>query len=183
MKLAKSVLTLCEDVVVKIASKKFADYQKLAIQTAVEFYLAEMGVKESGIVISLAALGKGKAFGDVTLNDDTIKRKKFTMKLNPDVFFELMLRNVAHETVHIKQIIKGELKANPDMTHIMWKDEPIISAADYNDIQYPEYIKLPFEAEAISMAVTLRDKFLKSKEFQGMKGKHPTLDLIIRDIK
>lgn len=179
MKLAESVLSLCEDVAVKITSKKFEDYHKIAIQSAVSFYLDELGVNEAGILIKLSAITGKKAFGDVALTNDEFKRKKFEMKLDPNAFFTLMLRTVAHETVHIKQIVKGELKANNELTHIIWKNEPIISAKDYANIQYPEYIKLPFEAEAIEKAPVLRDKFLKSKEFYALKGKDAILDLII----
>jgi len=182
MKIAKQIISLCE--AIKVGTS-FSSYQKIALESAINFYLKELGVTKVP-PITVKSIKQKKTFGDIALNTDGSIQDKFVIKVDPRSFFELFLKQVAHEVTHLKQIVKSELSAGQveGKMSILWNGKPVISSDEYGSgMDYDVYSKLPFEAEAIEKSKELRDKYIKSDEFQALKGKDPLLDQIIGGMK
>lgn len=92
--------------------------------------------------------------GICVADEDRIKPKYFTIKLNP-VSGDNLIKSLAHEMVHIKQYVVGELYDMLDGT-ILWKDEIFRGQVAYaGDIETAP----PWEIEAYASEFDLYETY------------------------
>ena len=121
-----------------------------------------------------------KFFGHVDLVE--IKNKKYIITLEHIPYG--ILERIAHEFIHIKQIMRGELDYSSDLSELIWKRNgktQIIKVEYYNNIKdYNTYKKIPWEAEAYKYQELMVKKYLKSKYFELLSTtKEPNLRFMI----
>ena len=82
------------------------------------------------------------AYGFCVYEDSHVKPREFTIEINKGLSKEDIVRTIAHELVHVKQYVKGELKERyvPDK-HMMWHDERV-------DVGLSNFYNVPWEVEA-----------------------------------
>ena len=82
------------------------------------------------------------AYGFCVYEDSHVKPREFTIEIDKGMSDEDIVRTVAHELVHVKQYVKGELKERyvPDK-HMMWHDERV-------DVGLSNLYDVPWEVEA-----------------------------------
>lgn len=157
-------------------------YEKLLIGSIIEFMRGKYGINSKIIVKKKESRG---TYGDIVLNDNTLNKDKFYLHFNPNASYSFIIHSIIHELIHVKQISKGELRPSPDYKELLWKGKSVISVSDYKKFQrknFNEYKKLPWEAEAYGGMKPLYREFLKSKQFQSLKGKDENLDNIISNL-
>jgi hypothetical protein len=145
------------------------DYNKVMFDNAAKFYIKELfGTNNVNITISFAEVNKG-SFGDIDLFDtiNNIKNKTFDLRLDKNSDTQTLLKALAHELTHIKQVYTNELSISPDNNYIKWKGMNHTSVANYNNIlknkNMQAYVKLPWEADAYQNQEVLAAKFLANK--------------------
>jgi hypothetical protein len=79
---------------------------------------------------------------------------EFELCLDSMMDHEIMLVTLAHECVHIKQYVLGELVDYPTP---MWKSQL------WPEDKLDDYDNLPWEREAYDLEIVLYDKYLKYK--------------------
>jgi hypothetical protein len=87
--------------------------------------------------------------------DCNISPREFVISINPSQSKRNHLMTLAHEFVHVKQYVKGEMKQYLSKPAVKWYKQTIF----YEDA---EYWDLPWEIEAYGREVGLYYKFLKS---------------------
>lgn len=108
----------------------------------------------------------GHAHGFCSWEDNNIKPREFTIELNKNLSGIELIKTIAHEMVHLKQFVKGELKERykPSHHHIWYGD--IIDVGDDN------FYDVPWEVEARDMEQEL---FLLFEDKMGDKWQHNLL--------
>lgn len=105
------------------------------------------------------------------------------VKLSRDVGIHLGLAMIAHEATHVHQCVRGDLDYNRDTNMIVWKGEDVISVPELNslstDKDYERYLNLPWEIESHENQKRLGKEYTNSGRVMELKGKDPTLDMII----
>ena len=102
-------------------------------------------------------------FGHVDLVE--IKNKKYIIVLEHIPYG--ILSKIAHEFVHIKQIIRGELDHSKDYKSLIWKKKKVIALDYYNSIKsFEEYKTIPWEREAYKLQEVLVKRYKKSNFFK-----------------
>lgn len=93
------------------------------------------------------------AHGFCIYEDNHVKPREFTIEINKGQTDEDIVRTVAHELVHIKQYVKGELKERyvPDK-HMLWHDERV-------DVSLANFYDVPWEVEAREIEEELYIKY------------------------
>lgn len=90
-------------------------------------------------------------FGSCVWEDNNIRPREFTIELHKDLEREDFITTACHESVHLKQFAKGELRELYKGGHrIMWYND------DCSDLAYQ---KQPWEIEAISLENKLYDLY------------------------
>ena len=82
------------------------------------------------------------ADGFCQYEDSNIRPRSFVLEISKDLEGEELIKTIAHELVHVKQYVKGELKERykPNYYH-MWHKELIIVNED-------NFYDVPWEVEA-----------------------------------
>ena len=160
-------------------SMKLKPYESLMVKSVVSFMMEKYGFNAKIIVKKKERVG---LIGDISLSSTSVDGNKFYLNFNPNQSYQRIIQTMIHELTHVKQVSKGELLPNKDYTAILWKGKEYITAKDYNKLMKSspaEYMKLPWEVEAVSNMKSLYPQFIKSKHWLGLKGKDATLDYII----
>lgn len=156
-------------------------YEKLYINSIVEFMKSKLGFEAS---ISVRKKQNAKFFGDISLNNNSVKNHKFTVHFNPNATFYTIITSLIHELTHVKQVVKGELKPAEDYKSIIWNDDYVLTVREYNKAMknFKTYSELPWEAEAYANMKPMHDEFISSKYWLDLKGRDANLDFIIDNI-
>ena len=88
--------------------------------------------------------------------------KFFTVTIE-DAFTSLLMSRMAHEMIHVKQFVKGELIITKDGDAI-WKGKNL---GNWENL---EHKKRPWEKEAHAKQKGLRDKFVKAHKDYEIQG-------------
>lgn len=161
---------------------KVKPYEKLIIDAVISFMKNKYGFKSKVIVKKKA---NENLFGDIVLNNNTLKKDKFYLHYNPNNSYSKQIKSLIHELTHVKQISKKELRPSKDYKKLLWKGKEVITVKEYKKLgrkDIKEYKKLPWEREAYENMDKLYKPFLNSTYWEELKGKDPNLDYIIQNI-
>ena len=145
------------------SDERFNEY----VQRASQFYAEQLFPKQllRHIVVSIKFNKHLDAFGYSSIEKRNTKgaAREFLIELHPYISGVEILKTLAHEFVHIKQYVEGDL--NDSQTE--WKGETIDSDA-------MDYYSLPFEIEAFGLEVGLFTNFAKKEVlwnvFEGVRN-------------
>ena len=145
------------------SDERFNEY----VQRASQFYAEQLFTKQllRHLVITLKFNKHLDAFGYSSIEKRNTKgaAREFLIELHPYISGVEILKTLAHEFVHIKQYVEGDL--NDSQTE--WKGEAIDSDA-------MDYYSLPFEIEAFGLEVGLFTNFAKKEVlwnvFEGVRN-------------
>jgi len=143
--------------------ERFNEY----VQRASQFYAEQLFTKQllRHLVITLKFNKHLDAFGYSSIEKRNTKgaAREFLIELHPYISGVEILKTLAHEFVHIKQYVEGDL--NDSQTE--WKSEAIDSDA-------VDYYSLPWEIEAFGLEVGLFTNFAKKEVlwnvFEGVRN-------------
>ena len=81
--------------------------------------------------------------------------------INYHFYPDILLNTIAHEFIHVKQYISGQLKYTNK--HVLWENEIFLSNDELNHHKsdYEKYKNLPWEKEAFANSKSMVDSFLK----------------------
>ena len=144
------------------SDERFNEY----VQRASQFYAEQLFTKQllRHLVITLKFNKHLDAFGYSSIEKRNTKgaAREFLIELHPYISGVEILKTLAHEFVHIKQYVEGDL--NDSQTE--WKGEAIDSDA-------VDYYSLPFEIDAFGKEVGLFTNFAKKEAlwnvFEGVR--------------
>ena len=145
------------------SDERFNEY----VQRASQFYAEQLFTKQllRHLVITLKFNKHLDAFGYSSIEKrNTIgAAREFLIELHPYISGVEILKTLAHEFVHIKQYVEGDL--NDSQTE--WQGEAI-------DSDSMDYYSLPFEIEAFGLEVGLFTNFAKKEVlwnvFEGVRN-------------
>ena len=142
----------------KIHQRKSDKNNTELYKKAVEFFASELLSKANQELLKLSITFK-KFRGAIKLEHGStgqISRYNYKMDINNYYPFHSIISTIAHEMVHIKQGVKGNLKYRTN--GLMWKNE----LHDVDTIDEEEYNKKEWEAEARILEISLTEKFFKT---------------------
>lgn len=122
-------------------------YQKEIMFKAAQWLLKELLPRYRTIDLEISledSLKKEGAYGFC----EEVEKREFVITVDKTVSLRNMIATLAHEMVHMKQHIKGELKYNPQT--VMWKSKTY--SYDHS------YKNQPWEKEAFRLEMKLTDK-------------------------
>jgi hypothetical protein len=95
--------------------------------------------------ISIVECDLGHADGYCSWEDTNVNPREFTIELDKKLIGTELIKTIAHEMVHLKQYVKGELKERykPYHRHI-WKGDVV-------DVGLDNMFDVPWEVEAREM--------------------------------
>jgi hypothetical protein len=96
---------------------------------------------------------KSSADGFCEYTDSNINPRSFTIELNKKLKGDELVKTIAHEMVHVKQYVKGELKERykPHHHHLWHKELIIINDKNWYDV--------PWEVEARDLEEKLFNEY------------------------
>jgi hypothetical protein len=134
------------------------------IHDAVNFYANMLihGNTRKILSISIEEIDKrsaAKGFsGSIEWNDDWINPRDFTIRITSSKPMVYILETIAHEMVHLRQFVTGDLKHRfRGGRKILWKNQ-IINTKDFS------YDKLPWEQQAYYYQHILTREFINYYE-------------------
>ena len=133
-------------------------YEACELFNAIVFYGEKLMGKRilSGIELKVVYISKLETncniVGDCGWEDDNVRPREFTIRLDADLGKRRMLIALAHEMVHIKQYAKGEMRDMVRCKHTKWFRETV-------DMDKVNYWDLPWEIEAHGREVGLYIRF------------------------
>ena len=143
---------------IKIHQRKSDKNNAQLYKQAVEFFLNELLSKVNQDALTLSISFKkfrGKAVKEHA-DLEHLGRYTYKMQVNNLKPFHSIISTLAHECVHIKQSIKGQL---------VFKTNGLVYKNELYDVDSPsreEYNKLPHEVEARTLELDLTQRFFKS---------------------
>jgi len=145
------------------SDERFNEY----VQRASQFYAEQLFTKQllRHLVITLKFNKHLDAFGYSSIEKRNTKgaAREFLIELHPYISGVEILKTLAHEFVHIKQYVEGDL--NDSQTE--WKGKAIDSDA-------VDYYSLPWEVQAFGLEVGLFTNFAKKETlwniFEGVRN-------------
>ena len=123
--------------------KGFNKKQKRLVTEAALFFIDKLIHPNTVNVLELTIVRKKLwADGFCQYEDSNIRPRSFVLEISKDLEGEELIKTIAHELVHVKQYVKGELKERykPNYYH-MWHKELIIVNED-------NFYDVPWEVEA-----------------------------------
>ena len=131
---------------------KFNKQQIMAIYYFANRLLSKQILRNVEIRVSFKK-NLGFAHGMVLVEDYNLSNKprSFIIEINKNDCAEEILKTLAHEMVHIKQYVKGEL----DEGQTVWRGQKIESELEYDE--------QPWEIEAYDLGDKLYDEFILSR--------------------
>ena len=150
------------------------NWEQLIFDSVIEFLNNKYNTSYKITVVVKKKMGE--TFGHVNLLG---KNNKIVIQ---SAGTDYMVSSIIHEFIHIKQINTKEIGVSKDKKYITWNGILHIPVDTYKELStksYDKYKVLPWESEAITAAKSLRDKYFKSPQFTGLRGKDPTLDIVL----
>ena len=132
------------------------------ISDAFHFFATTLLHRRTFDVLDLSVVVKdlGHAYGFCSWEDNNIKPREFTIELSRDLSGIELVKTIAHEMVHLKQYVKGELKERFKPAHVhVWHGDII-------DVGNDNFYTVPWEVEARDMEQEL---FLLFEDRMGDK--------------
>lgn len=165
------------------SDNKIKEYEKFIIDAVISFFKDKFNF-DADIIVRKKS--NDKFFGDVSLDNNSIKKHKFTLHFNPNQSYKRIIKSLFHEMTHVKQIVKGDLSATENYDAILWKSNKPLLLKDYKKFlrDYKKYIKLPWEVDANNNENNdeLFKELINSKFWKNLYGKNDTLDYILKNI-
>jgi len=163
------------------SNTKMKPHDKIITGAVIEFMKSKLGFNGK---ITVRKKDNDSLIGDVTLNDNSLNKGKFTLHYNPNQSLTLQIQSMIHELTHVSQISKKQLTPSKDYKEILWKGKPALKVSDYKKLQknFNEYKKLPWEAEAYSNMTKFYKPFLQSEYWKGLKGQNEIVDQYIDNL-
>jgi hypothetical protein len=161
---------------IKVRGHKLSLWKRILITHYVNYMFTELGTNFP-LTISLKKMRKG-VHGSMELN--LIKSGANAISLSADLGPPLLMKFIAHETIHIKQVNDGRLSA--DDTHLRWDNEPTIEISEYTQLtnkDYAKYAALPWEAEAIKNSQIIMRSYIDNEVYKELQGQDKWLDVVI----
>lgn len=95
------------------------------------------------------------ADGFCQYEDSNIRPRSFILEISDQLDGEELIKTIAHELVHVKQYVKGELKERykPNYYHMWYKELIIVNDDNFYDV--------PWEVEARDLENTLYKDFME----------------------
>jgi len=150
------------------SDERFNEY----VQRASQFYAEQLFTKQllRHIVVSIKFNKHLDAFGYSSIEKRNTKgaAREFLIELHPYISGVEILKTLAHEFVHIKQYVQGDL--NDSQTE--WKGEACDSDA-------MDYYSLPWEVEAFGLEVGLFTNFAKKEVLWNVFEKVRNPDAVV----
>jgi hypothetical protein len=151
------------------SDERFNEY----VQRASQFYAEQLFNKQllRHIVVSIKFNKHLDAFGYSSIEKRNTKgaAREFLIELHPYISGVEILKTLAHEFVHIKQYVEGDL--NDSQTE--WQGEVI-------DSDSMDYYSLPFEIDAFGKEVGLFTNFAKKEAlwnvFEGVRNPDDSIE-------
>lgn len=155
---------------------KLLDSEKpnIILKTFIKYTENYLGIKED-VRVMMGRVKKGlDAYIDIAKISKSNK-SDMILKIRKDMYFPLVLKFIAHEFTHAKQIFDDDLWYSN--THIEWKGKEFITLKELEKISrkantdkgFEMYKSLPWEVEAYRNGDLIVDMFKKSQEFKKLK--------------
>lgn len=138
---------------------------KELLERAIDYYLKLLNISHPSIYIKLLKT-KGNF---IILSPEVLKQKEWTITLGLNDSTNIVLKFLAHELTHLKQILRKELVLSSE-GELIWKGELFDKDEYMKNREY--YDRTPWEVEARERQEELRDSFLKSSIFKEFKNKY-----------
>jgi hypothetical protein len=139
---------------------------KFAAEYMLNLILSQRMIKN--IYVEVVAMTKGDKFADCCWIDNEVKPREFRIRLNTTKSKRGQLLALAHELVHVKQFVKGELRdicrrpANESAYSVKWK-------TDFVDQDKVHYYDLPWEIEAHGREYGMYVRYMHHKNINKIK--------------
>ncbi len=137
--------------------------QRKYIKSIVYYCIGMLGmsrIRTLDIQVNIGARGMGDAEGLCCM----ISKREFEIDVKGRIRLRTLLETIAHEMVHVKQYVRGELVDNP-VYHSSWKGESV----DCNKVSYWD---LPWEVEAHGREVGLFVRWAETMELGDKAWTH-----------
>ena len=134
---------------------------------AVEWMLNELAGKrltsrlEVNVRLVPGLKAKDGCKGDCTWEDDNLRPREFTVRLDTEMPRQTQFKILAHELTHVKQYARGELFDTCRLDKIRWKRRMY---AYPDKVSNRVYMKWPWEVEARKMEQVLYKKWVNRSE-------------------
>jgi len=151
---------------------KIKPFEKVLYNNFIEFLNNEHN-KNIKIELKIIKPSHSHAFGFIDFH--SIIKKKYRIQVE----YQLagLLKRIAHEYIHIVQIIDKKLEISEDLFYLKWNNIQY-SIEEYKNISdYSEHKKMPWEKEAYKQQDILFEKYLKSEYFDKIKN-DPNIDFL-----
>ena len=134
---------------------------KKRIKAAISFYSNRLIGERMSSNISLTISFAKKNSNDVCWEDDNLRPRDFSIGLSSLQTTEEVLLVLAHEMIHVKQYVKGELKDYLTKPDTYWFGKPYSR-------KKTNYFDLPWEKEAYEKETKLYEDFLNEESYNSL---------------
>lgn len=120
------------------------------IENAILFFAENLISKRTSKTLEIDVhVTNSSADGFCEYNDSNINPRSFTIVLDKNLTGNELIKTIAHELVHVKQYVKGELKERykPKHHHLWHNKKFTVNDSNYNDV--------PWEVEAREFEIKL----------------------------
>ncbi|BAV39298.1 hypothetical protein BPT24_172 [Tenacibaculum phage pT24] len=169
------------DMVFESAKHKLtsSDLMNVILQDYIEHVFSLYGLSPSVRVMVTRLKNGYRGYVDmakVTESDKT----KLLIKVNKDLGINALMKIIAHEATHARQIQNNQLWYTEE--GIMWKGEQYISMGDFQKINrtmaknkkaLETYLNFPWEIEATGNEKNVVNDYMESQRFKDLKNNNP----------
>jgi len=135
-------------------------YLKDEIKKAAFFYSHLLGVENANILIQCSPFLSKNINGYTLYEENTeFNLKNVLIRINNQQHFSAILITLAHEMIHAKQFLSGQLKHH-HKKHYSWKDK------DFFNIEHISYPSREWEKEALNEEGFLYEQYKNAKKNQ-----------------
>ena len=141
--------------------KGFNRKQKRIVTDAALFFIDKLIHPRTINVLELTIVRKKLwADGFCQYEDSNIRPRSFILEISDLLNGEELIKTVAHELVHVKQYVKGELKERykPNYYHMWHKELVIVNDDNFYDVPW-EVEARKFESYLYNLYVSRYDTF------------------------
>lgn len=141
---------------------------KRLLEEAASFYLRKLLGRKSRPPVLLTIrlrknlLQKAGAKADCFLIQDEDELYEYEVRIDSGMNLGAILRCLAHEMIHVKQYLTGEMKDDQGAWLTTWKKKTV-------DTRKVDYYDLPWEIEAHGRELGLYETFVTHKRYQKKK--------------
>lgn len=137
--------------------------QRSLVKDAADFYLSHLlTIQEScGLLVNIILVknlfAKEGYKADVGIEGDEPEDRDFEIRIDSAMNMAAVLQALAHECVHIKQYVTGEMKDTSDWNLVYFRKK-------LYDLKKDKYFDLPWEIEAYGREDGLLFRFVTAKK-------------------